>query len=219
MEMEKTQTYRHLSRLNVGDPEGLKALVERHMPFIRAHVHRRLGPVLRLKADTDDYVQDVVLQFLKYTPRFTVSDDHHFRALVVHVVENLLRDKNKWYMARRRKAALEHPLPSDTVLSLDPPREGAVETPSRCADRNEQEAWIRFGMEFLDSEDRRVLVLRQWDERTFDEIGQELKVSPDAARMRHNRAMRRLADLIGRLRRGRQPGSVEPDGSVESLSG
>lgn len=202
LEMIKTETSSLLTQWHSGDQGGLDALIERHMLFIRAHVRKRLGPVLRLKAETDDYVQDVVMQFLKYAPRFTISNDEHFRALVIKAVENLLRDKNKWYTAKRRKAALENPLPSDTVLSLDPPRDGEVETPSQCVEREEQNAWLRFGMEFLEYEDRELLVLRQWDEHTFAEIGKRLNIAADAARMRHNRAMVRLADVIGKLRRG-----------------
>jgi DNA-directed RNA polymerase specialized sigma24 family protein len=57
-------------------------------------------------------------------------------------------------------------------------------------------------MEFLGAEDRELLVLRKWDNLSFTEIGKRLGVSPDAARMRHNRAVQRLGDNIWALSTG-----------------
>jgi DNA-directed RNA polymerase specialized sigma24 family protein len=57
-------------------------------------------------------------------------------------------------------------------------------------------------MEFLDLEDRQVLLLRQWDGLSFTEIGEHLGISADAARMRYNRGVGRLGEIVGALRSG-----------------
>ncbi|MFH2000405.1 MAG: RNA polymerase sigma factor [Planctomycetota bacterium] len=199
----KTKTSQYLQQWNAGDADGLQALLERHLPWIYEHVPKRLGPLLRLKADVSDYVQDVVVQFLQYGPRIQISDDEHFRALLIRIVENALRDKHDWFTARRRAYALDHPQPSDTVLSLDPPAEDPVATPSKVASRHEDEAWIHLGLELIDPEERELIVLRQWDELPFDEIGKRIGVSQDAAWKRHNRAVHHLAEKVGELRRRR----------------
>lgn len=199
----KTKTSLYLEQWNGGDADGLKSLLERHLPWIHEHVPKRLGPLLRRKADASDYVQDVVVQFLQYGPRIHISDDNHFRALMIRIVENALCDKHDWYIARRRAHALDHPQPSDTVLSLDPPAGKTIPTPSKVAAKNEDEAWIHLGMELLDSAERELLVLRQWDELSFEEIGKRLDISQDAAWKRHNRAVHHLAKKVGLLRRRR----------------
>ncbi len=56
-------------------------------------------------------------------------------------------------------------------------------------------------------DDREVLILRQWDGLSFDEIGKRLEISTSAARVRHLRAVRRLAREVEELRRG----AVDPD--------
>jgi RNA polymerase sigma factor (sigma-70 family) len=204
MNLQKTETAHFLKQWNEGDPDGLDALLDRHLPWIREHVHHRIGPLLRKMGDTCDYVQDAMVQFLQYGPRFTVKSDDQFRALLRRIVENSLRNQHDRFVARRREIALERPIPSDTVISLEYPR-ASKRTPSMSAERHEREAWIRLGMEFLDAEDRHIILLRKWDGLSFPEIGKRLDITKDAARMKHNRAVLRLAKMVGVLRKGKLP--------------
>jgi RNA polymerase sigma-70 factor (ECF subfamily) len=183
-----------------GDRISLDSLLKKHLGWIEVRVRQRLGPKLRRVVETSDVVQDVAMEFLQYGPRFFLSDDNRFRCLLAKIVENNLRDKNDWYSARRRAIARQRPLPSDTILQLDGRIEN-VKTPSKSAQQHEEEAWIRLGMELLVAEDREVLVLRQWENRSFVEIGELLGLSPDAAWMRHSRAVGRLGKKVGELRR------------------
>jgi RNA polymerase sigma-70 factor (ECF subfamily) len=202
MNAGNTKTFLRLSQWNQGDRLALDALLEDHLPWIRDQVRRRMGPKLRSKGETCDYVQDALVEFLRYGPRFTLSSDAVFRALLLKIVENTLRHRHVWFTARRRDMAREQPLPSDTILSLDA-SPGADETPSRSAAQHEQEAWIRLGMEFLDPDQREVLLRRKWDNLSFAEIGDRLNISSEAARKRHNRALDKLSNLIWELRQGK----------------
>lgn len=202
MKSGNTETSICLGRLHTGDPKGMNSLIERHLPWIHNHVRKRMGPLLRNKGETCDYVQDAMIQFLRYGPRIMISDEDHFRRLIIRIVENALRDKHDWYTALRRRTAKERPLSRDTVLSLDPPRD-TVETPSRAVQHNEDEAWIRLGLELLAPGDRDLIVLHQWEKHTFTDIGQQLGISADAARMRHNTALSRLGEVVWMLQSGK----------------
>jgi RNA polymerase sigma factor (sigma-70 family) len=208
MGKEITQTLQFLSRWHAGDQESLEGLLERHLPWIRSQVRHRLTYLLKSKGETCDFVQDAVLQFLRFAPRFTLANEAHFRAILMRVIENKLLDEYDRFTAKRRDIAREQPLPSDTILCLDPP-ENPGRTPSKSAEAHERESWIRLGMEFVDVDDREVLVLRQWDRMTFTEIGEQLNISSEAARKRHDRAVGRLADTVLMLRRGEIPGAIE----------
>jgi RNA polymerase sigma factor (sigma-70 family) len=153
-----------------------------------------------------------MVQFLQYGPRIQINDEDHFRALLVRIVENGLRDKNDWFKARRRAISQECPLPSDTILCLDNPRQ-RVKTPSAAAQDSEREAWVRLGMELLEPEEREVLVFRQWENLSFAKIGERLGITADAARMRNNRAISRLGEIVGELRRGNFSGFAKESGS------
>jgi len=208
--MKKMETSQFLRLWHRGDLQGLNALLERHLPWILERVHHRLPALLRRKGDTADYVQDAMVQFLRFAPRFVISNDAAFRALLWKIVENTLLNKYDWYMARRREIARERPLPSDTILSLDPPR-NSVRSPSQSAEYHEQEAWVRLGLEFLEPEDRKVLVLRKWDNLSFAGIGTRLGLSQSGARMKHNRALRKLGDVIWSLRSGKMDHLLKED--------
>jgi DNA-directed RNA polymerase specialized sigma24 family protein len=45
-------------------------------------------------------------------------------------------------------------------------------------------------------------MLRQWDGLSFGDVGERLGIAEDAARMRFQRALGRLARLVQRLRAG-----------------
>jgi RNA polymerase sigma-70 factor (ECF subfamily) len=195
----ESNTLQLLEGWHRGDTQSFGTLLERHLPWIRERIRQRLGPVLRKKGETGDYVHDAVLEFLQYAPRFVVRSEAQFRALLLRIAENTLRNRYRWFMAARRKIAIERPIPSTTILSLDPA--GATRTtPSQSAERREREAWVRLAMELLDDEDQQVLVLRQWENRSFVEIGEELGMTAAGARVRHLRALRRLAAKTGELR-------------------
>lgn len=190
-----------LRRWHAGDEAALTVLVHAQLPWLRALVERRLGGFLRDRGDPDDYLQEVVLDFLRDGPRFQVQSTAQLRALLARIVENTLRDRNDWYRAKRRFLAGQVSLPTDTVLQLDPALQRGT-TPSQGAQRNEVREWVRLGIELLEPEDRKILLAREYEDRSFVEIGAELGMMPNAVRMRWVRAVGRLAELLQELRAG-----------------
>jgi len=193
-----------LERWHRGDDQALADLVELHLPWLREHVQRRLGPFLRRHGEAEDYLQDAVLDFLRDAPRFQVRDGAQLRGLLARVVENTLRDKNDWFRAKRRDLARSATVPSDSVLALDPALQRST-TPSRDATRNEIRDWVRLGLELLEAEERKVILAREYEDRSFVEIGAELGMTANAARMRWVRAVARLAEVMQQLKNGTLP--------------
>lgn len=191
-----------LRRWHEGDREALERLVALHLPWLRGHVHTRLGPFLRERGEVADYLQDVLLEFLRDGPRFLVADGRQFRRLLMRVAENTLRDKNDWYRAQRRHlAAGAQVSPSDSLLDL---QSGLVvsSTPSRALQREETKAWVRLALELLEPDARKVIVERDYAGKSFVQIGEELGMSGDAVRMRWTRAVAALADTLRSLQAG-----------------
>jgi len=209
MDAPSSATRDLLARVHEGDDAALRDLLERHLPWIRARVHARLGPALRAKAETGDLVHDAVVELLRYGPRFTVSDEKQFRAFLATIAENVLRNEHRRFDVERRSAARERTLPNDSVLDLDA-RRGGADTPSAISDRREREAWLRLGLELLRPEDREVILLRQQQRLSFDEVGAKLGSTANTARMRFERALGRLADVVTRLRLEGVEGVTKP---------
>lgn len=202
METGSPETVELLLRWHSGDRAALDTLLERDLPWIHNVVRRRLGRHLRAKAETQDFVQDAIVEFLRYGPRVMVSDRKQFRALLARIVENVIRGQHDWFTARRRALSRERPLPADSVLRLDAGVERGP-SPSQAADQRDWEALVRLALELLEGGDREVIVLREFEQTSFGSIGAKLGVSEDAARMRFYRAVLRLSDTIQKLRRGR----------------
>lgn len=190
-----------LARWHAGDANALQALVQAHLPWLHAHVERRLGAFLRQRADSDDYLQDAVLDFLRDGPRFQVESAAQLRGLLARIAENTLRDRNDWFRRKRRDLRGEVALPSDSVVRLDTALQRST-TPSRVAARGEMRDWVRLGLELLEPEDRKILVAREYDDRSFVDIGAELGMTANAVRMRWVRAVARLAEVLRDLRAG-----------------
>jgi RNA polymerase sigma-70 factor (ECF subfamily) len=202
-----------LHRVHLGDTDALRALVTENLPWIEAHVRRRLTPQARGYGDTQDYVQEALLEALRDGPRFSVENPAACRALLARIVENNVVDRIRWLQRGRRDRRRERALPTDSVLALDAPQRAVTETPER-ADKNEQQAWLRLALELLDPDDREVIQLRDWDGLTFPELGKRLDVSEEAARKRYLRALPKLAQKLDRLRQGQwhaELPAAEPD--------
>lgn len=190
-----------LQRWHAGDRQAIEALVARDLEWIRGHVRARLGPLLRARGETMDYVQDAVLDVLQYSPRFLTDDRRQFRALVARIVENHLRDAHDHHAAARRSPLRERPVPTDSVLDLAAGQR-PVTQPGAVAERREEEGWVRLALELLEPEDRQVLLLRQWQELEFAAVGARMGLTEDAARMRFQRALPKLAKKLEALRGG-----------------
>lgn len=198
---KRIATQQLLSRWHEGDEESLAQLLSRHLPWIEAQVSSRLGPALRKKAETQDFVQDALLQVLRYTPRFTVESGDMFRRLLVTIIQNMLRDRSDWFNARRREMHRERPLARDTILRLDPPVQ-EVDSPSKQIEVEEDRARVRLALELMPPEEQRLIVRREWDEWEFAKIGEELSITADAARMRFHRALLQLQARVEQLSGG-----------------
>ncbi len=205
-----TDTAQLLERWHAGDRTALDILLERDLPWIREQVRRRLGPLLRARAETDDFLDEAVADVLRYAPRFLICDRGQFRALLARIVENTLRDESDRWCACRRALHRERPLPEDSALGLHAAA-GAPPRPSEVVQAREWEGWVRLGIELLESDDRQVILMRNWDDLSFAEIAARLGVSEDAARMKFHRAVARLAAQVTDLRAGRvRDGHDEP---------
>lgn len=188
-----------LQRWHGGDRGALDELVRREIPFLRQRLRERLGDALLARAERDDYLQDAVLEILAYTPRFLVGNAKAFRRMLAQIVENMLRDRHDYWARHRRQQAKEQPL--DTTLLLDA-RARTQTTPSKAAMRSEEQAFLRLALDLLEPDDRAVLVLREFEQLSFAEIGARLQVLENAARMRFQRALGKLAGELDRLRQG-----------------
>lgn len=193
-----------LNRWNGGEQEALGELLAHHLDWITDYVHGRIGGQLRGRAETMDFVQASMVDFLKHGPRFEIPDESAFRALLARVAENNIRDHHRHFNRKKRDIKRTEPLGSNSVLGANK----GVTRPSQHAQRDESIAMVRVALELLDPQDRQIVLLREFEELSFAEVGKRMDVSEGAARMRFGRALPRLAEKIAQLREGGLAGAL-----------
>jgi RNA polymerase sigma-70 factor, ECF subfamily len=205
-----TETVELLRRWHQGDQQALAELVAADGPWITAHVQRRLGPLLRARVDTQDIVQQTLVEVLRSGPRFQVDDRDHLRALLVRLVENVLRHQVRHDRQQKRDVRRDQPLQpgsgSGAVLQLSATQPG----PGTQAAAGEQRDWVRLALELLDPDDRDVIVWREFDGLPFADIAARLQLSEAHARVRFQRALPKLGKTLQQLQQGRLGETLGP---------
>jgi RNA polymerase sigma-70 factor (ECF subfamily) len=185
-----------------GDQAAFTAIVREHTPWIEQLVHRRLGAQLRQRVDTQDVVQNTLIEVLRDGPRFVVTSREHLRGLLARMVENVLRANADHARAEKRDVRREvAPPPGESVVFLDA-RPGSAASPSQAAAADEERVWVRLAIELLAPDDRIVVIWREYQGLSFAEVAHKLGIDEDAARMRFNRALPKLARKLEQLRKG-----------------
>jgi RNA polymerase sigma-70 factor (ECF subfamily) len=175
---------RVLERAKTGDRDALDELCRRYREPLHRWAKGRLPLALRAVVDTDDLVQDTMINAVARIESFEIRGPSGFRAYLRRALINRLSDE-------RRRAA---PAP------MDPASESlAAQAPSSLekAIGAEQLALYESAMERLDPDERSAIHSRIELGLSFSEVADVLgKSSPDAARMAVKRAILKLAREI-----------------------
>ncbi len=202
MTQEKGTTRDLLLRVHQGDEKAISRLLTLHLSWLEKTIRSSLSAELRRHGETGDYLQDVVIQVLRHGPRFVISDETQFRALLARMVKNLLIDKSRWARASRRDWRKEQKgAGPSTTLSLDFPSPHQA-GPGTNAGITEEQDLLRLAIELLPDQDRQVVLMREIEDSTFAEIGEQLRITAEGARGKHERALAHLARIAQRLKRG-----------------
>lgn len=191
MENKDSQLSEILTRVYSGDQSALERLMEDHYPWILQKVRQRMGPGLRARMESVDIVQDAMVKLVDYGPRVVTDDVARFRALTAKIIENTLRDKNDFLHAQKRAISRERELGPASRLDASPVYENP-ERASVIAMKGEDREVLHIALLCLDPEDQEVIHLKLWEGLDWAEIGRNIGVEADAARMRFNRAIPKL---------------------------
>jgi RNA polymerase sigma-70 factor (ECF subfamily) len=184
---EAESTFHLIERARAGDQGAVERLFARHLKPLQRWARGRLPQWARDLADTDDLVQDTLLQTFKriedFEPRRVGALQAYLRQAVLNRVRNELR----------RKGRQPHATDFDgiEVESLESPLEQAIG----------REAVERYegALQRLKAEEREAIIARVEMGYSFEELAEVLgKPTPDAARKTAHRALVRLAEEMKR---------------------
>ena len=181
-----------ITRCKAGDPDAFEPLVRK----FAARVLRLAGGILgERRGEAEDAVQEIFLKAYLALPKFRC--DAQFSTWLYRIAVNHCRD-----ILRRSPPS---PLPLDeNLLSAEESRAGAAPAgEDEPADGEEDEAaeTLRHLLGKLKERHRIILVMRELEEMSYDEIGRALNIPPGTVRSRLNRArasLLRASEKYGR---------------------
>jgi RNA polymerase sigma-70 factor (ECF subfamily) len=177
-----------MARIKEGDTEALRELIE-------AHQHRIIGAVTKMlgdELDAEDVAQQVFLRVWKSAPRYEPSAK--FTTWLFTIMRNLVFNE----LRRRKRHATQ---------SLDAAPEGGDRPAAQAADHTakspattmldaELQDAIQAAIESLPEVQRMAIVLRRYDEFSYEEIGAILELSVPAVKSVLFRARTELRERL-----------------------
>jgi RNA polymerase sigma-70 factor (ECF subfamily) len=174
-----------LARAQAGDRAALDALLARYLPRLRRWASGRLPRSARDIADTQDLVQETLLQTFQKIEGFEVRGEGALYAYLRQAILNRIRDE----LRRGKRRPLRAELEPDTCAADRSPLETAI-------GREAIERYER-ALAALRPEERAAIVARIELGYTHEEIACLLiKPTANAARMVVERAIVRLASAM-----------------------
>lgn len=195
--MREESIKKNLARARDGDRRALDRLLETVEGRLRRLAEGRIGPGLRAKVRTSDVLQSTYLDVVKSMERFEGDDEEAFVGWVARIMENNIRDKGKYFQARKRRDPDGSTLPLNEADDVKTP--GA--TPSVEAVRAEDLVLVSRALEGLVEDYRQVIILRMVEGRSHKEVGELLGRSEAATRMLLSRARAALALALEQIRK------------------
>ena len=183
--LESTQSL--IERARLGEPEALEQLFARHRKPLARWASGRLPKWARDISDTEDLVQETLLQTFKKIGDFEPRRVGALQAYLRQAVLNRIREE----LRRKGRQPHETDLDDVEVDSAESPLEQAI---GREAVERYEQALAR-----LKAEEREAIIARVEMGYTYEELAEALgKPTPDAARKAAQRALVRLAEELKR---------------------
>ncbi len=178
---------RLLARCRAGDLEAFRQIYEEH----ERHVFRYAYHVLGHADDADDVKQETFLRAYRALASF--RSDCSLRTWLLRICANLCRDRIK--SRERRPEVLYDPVTTpewlgDHSRSVDP---------QAVAERTEMASILRKALGGMPADQREIIVLRDVEQMSYEEIAEVLGCSRPSVKLRLFRARRRLKERVESL--------------------
>jgi RNA polymerase sigma-70 factor (ECF subfamily) len=195
-------TEKLLAGVRDGDDDARDALFDRHRGAIRRMIDLRMDRVLERRVDASDIVQDVLIDANRRLTDYLKNPVMPFHLWLRQMAKDRLIDAHRRHrVAARRSIDREQPLAAATkdetsVIDLANQLSDQQMTPAAAATWRELQRRFQEACDQLDPQDQEVIVMRHFERLSNAEVAQSLDLSPQAASMRHLRAMRKLREQL-----------------------
>lgn len=202
MDIERDPAADLLSDALRGNEEALGRLFHLHRARLRQMIRLRLNPRIQARVDPSDVLQDAFLDIQKRISGYARTPHVPFFLWLRTLVAQRLVDLHRRHLgARMRDARLEislsgGPLPYATSESLAAQLLGKLTSPSRAAERMENQILVQRTLNAMEPLDCEILALRHFEMLSNAECAEVLGISKTAASNRYLRALKRIKETL-----------------------
>ena len=195
---------RLLSGLQAGDEEAYETLIQRFQTPVYNLAYRLLND----QADASDVLQEVFLKVFRNVGHF--RGDSSLRTWLYRITVNETHNRRRWIFRHRRgETAIEDSF--DDCEFRDKPLMANGETPFDFTMNREAQSLLEEGLAEINPVYRAVLVLRETEEMSYEEIAGILEVSIGTVKSRIVRGREALRHYLATR--------LEPEISMEFVPG
>ena len=182
-----------IERIKAGDMAAYNVMVIRHYD----RIFSRVLQLLNNKQDAEEVTQDAFIRAHRGLENF--RGDASFSTWLYQIATNLAHNRY-WYWFRRKRdqsISLDQPQCDDGSLTLENVMPCADENPAEAVVTQEFVDRVSACMQYLNDKHKEVLILRNVNNLTYDEIAQQLEISVGTVKSRIARARESLRSLLG----------------------
>ena len=174
-----------------GDLTAFDQLVLHHQQEVFAVALRMLGD----HHEAQEVAQDVFLRAYRAIGSF--RHQAKLSTWLIAITMNLCRNRRRWWARRRRLivASLDDPVETEEG-SLEQEVADPSPTPATIAEQHEQQGQLAQMLQMLDEPSRAVIILRDIQGHSYEEIAGMLRLRVGTVKSRLNRARLQLRALL-----------------------
>jgi RNA polymerase sigma-70 factor (ECF subfamily) len=192
-----------LDALRRGEPAAQAKILVRYQSWLRILARLQLDRRFQGKFDASDIVQLTMLEACRGFPQFHGTTEAELTAWLRQVLAHVLAHEMRRYQGTQqrdvgREVSLEQAL-AESSQRLGDMLAASGSSPSQQAVRHEQELLLAEVLGRLPEDYRDVIILRNLEGLSHEEVAQRMQRNPGAVRMLWVRALARLREELGRL--------------------
>lgn len=162
------------------DQKHFAVLVDRYVPKLTHYIKRRSAAT---SDDIDDLLQNIFIKVYRNINEYDTS--LLFSSWIYRIAHNEMID---WYRREKRRATLSFDDDANDILSKLFTEEDHM---ARFSSEEQKQAIIT-GLNTLDDKYKEILSLRFFEEKSYEEIADILRIPPGTVAVRINRAKKQL---------------------------
>jgi len=180
-----------------GDAATLGLLLEQFRPYLLKIANEGIDPKLKSKVGGSDVVQQSMLDAGQSFAEFQGESYTAFTAWLRRILNNNVSNVRRHYRSEKRNVLREVQLTGTDSKAQDM-RTLTASSTSSSGPMHEQEEFeqMTLAISLLSEDHRRVIHLRNYHKKSFQQIGDEIGRSPDAARKLWARGIESLQQIF-----------------------